>query len=1206
MGNNRQIVLVLFLVFLLPLASASVILSGPEHLDVCACSSVENKIQAVNIGPQDTALVQVDGTASPWAVYAPAVLKLDPDEIEHVYTFLTVPCDAEGDYILETKVTSTFGEPQALGQGISVSSCSTLTMSGKQDATASCDCGPVQYEIVLKNTGTYEETYSLSLDTFEDSAVFSEQALPLQAGEERAVYINIRPPCAKPGRYHFTLDAFAIKTQTHNKLALQLASGLCPSTLFTPGSYVIEDGKQVFASSSGAYTVCAGAPFTIPFLLNNIASYTNVYTLTSTFDPWVVLPARTVQIGPSSNGLVDISVRAPKPGVFTGKISAKSLRDDVLLESPVTIKAITCEELSLAINQKDIKIDYQPRSLALTLGNKGRQSRNVSLLTNLPWVSFAPSQVTLDPGTQQSVTVVFSPTGQTAEGNYNFVVSALSDDQSVSQSIQATIKLRKSQGSRYLVADFLSANWWWMLLLFLLFVAFLYYLATMPLPDKEDELEAKRKEKEAAKEKARAERERKKAEKEKEREFKRAEKAAGKDKAGRPFWVIPIVLILVLVIVALGLYLIKLLGAESSSGVIVFLSEYFSTLMIMIGSLILLLVLIIIFLFIRSKRKLMGKEKEEKQPVPLISLFKEKKLAALERFKDFRKILFILFVVILLGWVIFMIVDQTQGTAEEGEGIPAYQYVILAVLIIVILLLAYFIRKRKQDGESAQRKKEEKQAGKRQFPWVLLLMWIVVFALIVSQYPYHYWDSIENTWYINNIFPYLLSIIIGVVLLALFITILWIAKRKSMGDEEIVQEAKDALKDKDKKKDETAQEEYETKRSFILGMVGVLLLFLFFTSLIYFLITYALYVIAYIVTGFALLLILVLIVRWIRGRKYSSSITWEEITSRKPGVLLLEKGCAAELIIIPKEKAFGVSAEVGQINNPSLLPPAEHVYDYFSVSLENLSRNKLKEAKIRVRVEKRWLDKHGLADDDMMFFTNGVQEWKSNDLLRIGSDDTLVYYESPLVPPGEYAVGAGEKEKEEEREEKKRWWVIPLIVLVLLLIGTIGYYLVPKVPANDNYPVIIQNFTAQVWEKNTPHTIDLTTHFFDADYDPLSFTHSKPKHISVDVSGGIVTLQPEKNWEGTDYIVFNADDGRGGIISSETVMLEVRGGEDLPVLGPEGITGFLDFLGKRLADYYAYIVVGVVIIVLLLIFFRYRKGIVEFFLEEEGKEDNQK
>jgi len=31
-----------------------------------------------------------------------------------------------------------------------------------------------------------------------------------------------------------------------------------------------------------------------------------------------------------------------------------------------------------------------------------------------------------------------------------------------------------------------------------------------------------------------------------------------------------------------------------------------------------------------------------------------------------------------------------------------------------------------------------------------------------------------------------------------------------------------------------------------------------------------------------------------------------------------------------------------------------------------------------------------------------------------------------------------------------------------------------------------------------------------------------------------------------------------------------------------------------------------VIIVLLLIFFRYRKGIVEFFLEEEGKEDNQK
>lgn len=89
---------------------------------------------------------------------------------------------------------------------------------------------------------------------------------------------------------------------------------------------------------------------------------------------------------------------------------------------------------------------------------------------------------------------------------------------------------------------------------------------------------------------------------------------------------------------------------------------------------------------------------------------------------------------------------------------------------------------------------------------------------------------------------------------------------------------------------------------------------------------------------------------------------------------------------------------------------------------------------------------------------------------------------------------------------------------------------------------------AQQWNEDTEHTINLSSYFSDADGDNLTYSSTSPSNISVSINNetGIVTLNPDINWNGSRTIVFYAFDIFQNV-SSNAVTLTVNSvGDNAP------------------------------------------------------------
>jgi len=68
------------------------------------------------------------------------------------------------------------------------------------------------------------------------------------------------------------------------------------------------------------------------------------------------------------------------------------------------------------------------------------------------------------------------------------------------------------------------------------------------------------------------------------------------------------------------------------------------------------------------------------------------------------------------------------------------------------------------------------------------------------------------------------------------------------------------------------------------------------------------------------------------------------------------------------------------------------------------------------------------------------------------------------------------------------------------------------------------------WDEDTNTTLNLSDYFFDEDLDSLTFSLSDTTddtHILLDsIVNGIVSFSVEENWNGNDWIIFRASDGK--------------------------------------------------------------------------------
>ena len=110
-------------------------------------------------------------------------------------------------------------------------------------------------------------------------------------------------------------------------------------------------------------------------------------------------------------------------------------------------------------------------------------------------------------------------------------------------------------------------------------------------------------------------------------------------------------------------------------------------------------------------------------------------------------------------------------------------------------------------------------------------------------------------------------------------------------------------------------------------------------------------------------------------------------------------------------------------------------------------------------------------------------------------------------------------------------------------------------------PVLVEQFDSYEIFEDIPVILEekLSTIFFDADNDILSFTSTDEINIRVEITqqNGTIKLIPRENWFGTEFITFYANDSFS-VAEKETVQITVKPTNDLPKITQIGNQIVLD------------------------------------------------
>ena len=99
-----------------------------------------------------------------------------------------------------------------------------------------------------------------------------------------------------------------------------------------------------------------------------------------------------------------------------------------------------------------------------------------------------------------------------------------------------------------------------------------------------------------------------------------------------------------------------------------------------------------------------------------------------------------------------------------------------------------------------------------------------------------------------------------------------------------------------------------------------------------------------------------------------------------------------------------------------------------------------------------------------------------------------------------------------------------------------NYINVSITPVNDA-PHQTANFTNQSWNKNINHTITVSAFFTDVDGDSLNYSASSTSSISINITDGIATLVPTRDWTGSETVAFTATDGTLSITGNTITLI---------------------------------------------------------------------
>ena len=198
-------------------------------LQSCSCSLISNPITVENLGSSlDTFYISQQGSAAKWSNVFPDMVILGPGEAATAENLINTPCDAEGDYILETRIDSS-KSTDTIVQKLSLKKCSNIGVVFKNLTQNACNCTPFEFDFWVTNTGEHNEIYNMKLLDKDSLAVTtSVNPIILMPGQTQEMRLYVTPACEVVGEHKAVFRIIAQDSEFYADAPLTLYIDACP------------------------------------------------------------------------------------------------------------------------------------------------------------------------------------------------------------------------------------------------------------------------------------------------------------------------------------------------------------------------------------------------------------------------------------------------------------------------------------------------------------------------------------------------------------------------------------------------------------------------------------------------------------------------------------------------------------------------------------------------------------------------------------------------------------------------------------------------------------------------------------------------------------------------------------------------------------------------------------------------------------------
>ncbi len=283
---------------------------GPESLDVFQCSPAYFTFSVQNLGKTTEAYtVYLEGDPASWiSSLNPFFFTLTPGSIQIVQQEFNVPCDAAPAELFTSIVSST-GEEKVLAQVVDVFKPENVHVQPKINAAEILSCQVATYQVELYNLVNFEETYSLSLDKFNENAVITPNEVTLKPGEKKEVIIDVEHKnCQEYGELPFNLLVKTKNTELTGEVDLLLK--VLPDHVVELGSE-----KDFFTNEFTEQSV--------PVSLKNVGNVQSTYEVRLEGPEWISLDETSLVVEAGQTEKLNLQLNPTKEKVQDGIYSAK-------------------------------------------------------------------------------------------------------------------------------------------------------------------------------------------------------------------------------------------------------------------------------------------------------------------------------------------------------------------------------------------------------------------------------------------------------------------------------------------------------------------------------------------------------------------------------------------------------------------------------------------------------------------------------------------------------------------------------------------------------------------------------------------------------------------------------------------------------------------------------------------------------------------